>query len=147
MKQAIIWAIAFLTTAIPFSAQADNDKIISFENLPETSKKFIRTHFKEADVSYIKLEKEMLTKSYEVYFVDGSKVEFDKKGKWEEVDCVNQKVPEGIIPGKIQEYKGKKHPDFMIVKISRDRKGYEIELNNGVEIKFNTAFEVVEYDN
>lgn len=148
MKRLIILAIAALTMAVTFVAKADNDKPIRFENLPESSRKFILTHFKDIKISFIKEESDFfIWKSYDVFFVDGSKIEFDKKGNWEEVECVKSEIPSAIIPTPISAYTSQHHPEMKIIKISRNNKGYEIKLNNGIEIDFDKKFNMIKYDN
>lgn len=146
MKKTIFFMLALLAVASSCSLRADNDRPINFNQLPEVSKKFIRTHFNEQDVSFITMEQEVVSKSYDVYFKNGYKVEFDRKGEWEEVDCKQDAVPAAIVPKPIQDYVASKHPGFWIVKINRDRRDYEIDLNNGIEIKFDLKFNVIRYD-
>ncbi len=139
-----IYAI-FLFIA-PLSIKADNDRLIRFEQLPEVSRKFIHTHFNGKDISFVKAEQEFLSKSYSLYFVDGSKVEFDGKGKWEEIDCLKNEIPAEIVPKQITSYVTKNHPNAKIVKINCDRRDYEVKLDNFVEIKFDKRFNVIGYD-
>lgn len=138
--------VTLLTVVTLFTVKADNEKPIRFENLPDNSKEFIQKYFSEKDISFIKVETEILSKSYEVYFVNGSKVEFDRKGEWETIDCINKRIPDGIVPGKIAEHIAKNHFQSSIVKIERDRRDYEIELDNDLEIKFDLKFNVIKYD-
>jgi hypothetical protein len=146
MKATKFLMIAFFAFAVLGITKADNDKPIRFEQLPEKSKEFIRKYFSEKDISYLKVESDFLSKSYEIYFVDGSKVEFDKRGEWEKVECKNKRIPDGIAPDKIAQYVGKKHSDSKIIKIERDLRDYEIELDNKLEIKFDLKFNVIKYD-
>lgn len=39
------------------------------------------------------------------------------------------------------------YPDVRIVQIERDKRGYETDLSNGLEVRFNKQFKVVEIDN
>ena len=41
---------------------------------------------------------------------------------------------------------GKSFKGVPVVKIERDRKGYDVELQNKLEIKFDSKFNVLEYD-
>lgn len=146
MKPMRIFVVAYIMFATIFTANADNDRAINFEQLPEKSKTFIDEYFKGVDISYIKEERELLSKSYEVFFVDGSKVEFDTKGEWDTVDSFKDAIPEGIAPAEIVKYVEERHPSTYIVSIERDRKDYEVELNNNLEIKFDKMFNVIRYD-
>ena len=47
----------------------------------------------------------------------------------------------------IQQYLAKNYPDAKILKIEKtDRKGYEVDLNNGFDIEFDKKFNVIEFD-
>lgn len=138
---------AILIVATIDSAKANTDKPIRFEQLPNVSKEFIRKFFNEKDISYAKVDTDFFDKSYEVFFVNGSKVEFDKRGDWEEINCLNNGIPAEIIPVQIMKYIEKNHADLSIVKIERDSRDYEVMLNNKLEIKFDLKFDVIEYDN
>lgn len=146
MKTRNVLIVVICMFAAIFSAQADNDKPITFDLLPQTSKVFIMKYFSEKDISYAKIDKEFFSKSYEVFFVNGSKVEFKKDGTWKEIDCLKNQIPAGIVPGKITDYVKSNHPASKIVKIERNKKNYEIELDNDLEIKFDLAFNVIGYD-
>ena len=146
MKTITIIMVALMAFTSAFTARADNDKPVSVEQLPAKSREFIQEHFQNNTVSYAKMENDFLEKSYEVFFVNGSKVEFDKNGDWKDVDCGKEQVPAGIVPDQIGSYVKKNHPGQQIVKIDRDRRDYEIELKSGLEIKFDLKYRVIEYD-
>lgn len=135
----------FLITSV-FTAQASNDKPVSFAQLPEACKTFIRKHFNENNISYAKMERDFLQRSYDVFFTNGDKVEFDRNGKWESVECRKAAVPTEIVPAKIAEYVASKFPNSYIIKIDRDRREYEVDLNNNLEIRFDLKFNVIGYD-
>ena len=60
--------------------------------------------------------------------------------------CKYSEVPSAIVPKQIIEYVKKQHPQAKILQIERNSRGYEVELNNKLEIKFNLNFQVVEID-
>lgn len=126
---------------------AGNDKPIQVEELPKAAQQFIKSHFSNQSVAMAKMETEFLDKSYDVIFTNGDKVEFDKKGKWTNVDCKHTQVPAAIIPNAIQQYVGQHYPDAKVVQIElTDRKGYDVDLNNGFDIEFDKKFRVVDID-
>ncbi|MDR0347966.1 MAG: hypothetical protein LBH90_00550, partial [Tannerella sp.] len=71
MRTTKLLMIAFFAFTFLGAAKADNDRPIRFEQLPEKSKEFIRKYFSEEEISYLKLDDEFFSKSYEIYFVDG----------------------------------------------------------------------------
>lgn len=144
MKQLIILTVCLFT--LSGIAYADNDKPISVNELPQKARNFIQTFFSKHTVSYAKMEKDFLEKSYDVAFTNGEKIEFDKNGEWKEVSCKLTIVPDAVVPKQIKSYLTEQFPQAKILKIERDAKGYEVELNNKLDIKFNTQFQVVEID-
>lgn len=138
-----------LALVLPFGvsvASADNDRIIDKSKLPAAAQSFINEHFANAKLSYAKLDKDFLISSYEVVFADGSRLEFSNKGEWEEVDCRRNEVPAVLIPAALSEYVKANYPDNKIVRIERDSRGYELKLSNGLELKFNKDFVIVDID-
>lgn len=127
---------------------ADNDKMIQSDYLPMQAKEFISNYFNGIEVSYAKEEREALVLTgYEVMFSNGDKVEFDKKGQWTDVDCKYSVVPTGIVPTEIANYVTQKHPQEKIVQIDCDKRDYELELSNGIELKFDLKYNLIGYDN
>ena len=126
---------------------AGNDKPIQVTEMPKAAQEFIKSHFANQSVAMAKVETEFMDKSYDVIFTNGDKVEFDKKGKWTNVDCKHTQVPVAIIPTAIQQYVAKQYPDAKVLQIElTDRKGYEVDLSNGFDIEFDKKFRVVDID-
>jgi Protein of unknown function (DUF2874). len=146
MRTIRIFLITFLASVSVYTAKADNDRPITVSQLPTESQKFIQDFFKGIAVSYAIVDRDLFEKTYEVRFVNGTKVEFKRNGKWNKVDCQREAIPIGIIPIQIEEYVKNNHPGQSIVKIDKDRRDYEIDLSNGIEIKFNRRFQVIGYD-
>lgn len=143
MKKIILILVAM--TAFAAMAFADNSTPIQVVQMPTAAQNFIQKHFGDVQVSHAKQENG-LSKSYEVVFVNGNKLEFDARGEWTEVDCKHGVVPEGIVPRQLKHYVDKNHPGQKIVAISREARGYEIDLNNGLELKFNRNYRLVDMD-
>ena len=138
--------LAFLLTLSFASLRADNEKVIPVNQFPTTAQQMIKQHFGDKKVAVSKVETDMLSKSYEVIFTDGDKVEFDGKGNWEEIDCRFSSVPAGIIPAPIMNYVKENYPDTIIKKIEKDRREYEVKLSNRVELSFDMEFNLTDID-
>lgn len=141
-----IGLILMCVLAVHAMAIAGNDKQIAVNQLPNNAVSFIQKHFDTANVSYAKVDKDIFDKSYEVIFVDGSKVEFDKKGEWKEVDCQFTSVPVAVIPTPINDFISTHHQGKKVMEIDRDRKDYEVKLDNGFELKFDLKFNFIGAD-
>ncbi|MBE6276498.1 MAG: hypothetical protein E7096_09210 [Bacteroides sp.] len=141
--------VLLLVTLVSFSftSMADDDKPIRVSEMPRQAQKFIETHFKGQTVALAKMETDFMSKSYDVIFTNGDKLEFDKKGHWTKVDCEHSQVPTAVLPVAIQKYIGQHYGRSKVKQIElTDRKGYEVELSNGVELKFNKKFQVIDID-
>jgi len=142
--------LAFLFVGLfvlSLTAWADGDKPIQVTEMPKAAQQFIQRHFANLSVAVAKMETDFMAKSYDVIFTNGDKVEFDRKGKWTNVDCEHSQVPQEVIPVAIQKYVAKYYPEAKVLKIElTDRKGYDVELNNGFEVEFDKNFKVREID-
>ena len=143
MKKLVFLLVCLFT--LQTVARADDDKPIQVTQMPQLAQQFIK--LSDSKVALAKMESDFLYKSYEVIFTNGNKVEFDKKGNWEEVDCKHSSVPVAIIPAAIQKYVTTHYPDAKVLKIERDKKDYEVKLSNRTELKFDLKFNLIDIDN
>ncbi len=128
------------------TASADNDTPITVDQLPKTAQTFIGTHFPNHKVAYAKEERDLMKVSYDVTFTDGTKLEFDKNGEWKEVDTKPATVPAAIIPERIASYIHSHYPNVAIVAIDRTPRKYEVELANGLDVKFDIRYNFIGVD-
>ena len=127
-------------------AHAGNDTPIQVSQLPQKAQTFISTHFSNLKVALATVESEVFSKTYDVMFTTGEKLEFDKSGQWTEVKTKPAAVPSEIVPEAIQTWVSSHYADAHIVKVERESKTYEVELSNRVEVKFNSKFHVIDID-
>ena len=145
MKKLVLLLVCLFT--LQTVARADDDKPIQVTQMPQPVQQFIKQHFADSKVALAKMESDFFYKSYEVIFTNGNKVEFGKNGNWEEVNCKYTSVPTAIIPTTIQKYVTTNYPDTRVLKIERDKKEYEVQLSNRVELKFDLKFNLIDIDN
>lgn len=127
--------------------RADDDRPIAVTQLPASAQQFIKKHFAGNQVAFAKMEKDWFSKSYDVTFTNGNKLEFDEKGEWTEVDCKYTSVPAAIVPKAIADYVAQNYKDVRILKIDRDTRDYEVKLSNRLELKFDLQFNLIDIDN
>ncbi len=105
--------------------------------LPAQARELIAKNFPKAKVSYIKIDKDLFkSTTYETTLSNGTEIEFNSKGEWLEVDCKKETVPAYFVTDEIGKYIRANFAGQRIVQISRDRKGYDVELSNGLDVKF-----------
>lgn len=127
-----------------FSLVAEPEKPVTIKNLPQISQQFLSTHFSNLTFSS-GVQEGLNNVEYTIKYTDGTEVEFDAKGQWKEVKS-RISVPDAIIPAKILQYVKVKYSNAEIVKIEKDRNGFEIELSNDIDLVFNTDGDFVKVD-
>lgn len=143
-KIVMILAAAF---GLTFAVSARDTYAHDASVLPEAARTTISNNFK-AKVSVVKIEKTLgRVDEYEVVLADGSEITFDRTGNWDNVEVANTaSVPKSFVPAAVSEYVKKAHSGTRIVGIDKERTGYDVELSNGIDIKFDKAGNFVRYD-
>lgn len=145
MKKILFVVVAMLLSIPSLFAE---ERVINEKALPKNAKAFIAEHFKMDKISIATEERDGFGKDYKVILTSGVKIEFDKNGNWTDVECKrNRAIPAKIVPEKIAKYVKGRFPSNVITQIDRDRRGIEVELNNGVELKFNNNGDLIKFDN
>ena len=133
MKRMRLFFIALLSMMVTSVAFAD-DKPIPVEKLPAAARTFVDTNFPGKKILYA----EKAWNSYECRLDDGTKIDFTSKGEWKQVDCHGMSaVPAVLVPEAIKQYVETNFSNCMITKIDKERHGYDIELSNDLELRFN----------
>lgn len=136
----------FLLVGFAFTANAQKTTIAKTA-LPANAQNFLKTHFAGQEPSYIIMDKETFSTDYKVQFVHDIEVEFDSKGNWEEVDGNHTSIPAAIVPKTIASYIKTKFANSTVTKISKDYRGYDVDLSNGLELEFNQKGNFIRIDN
>ena len=144
MKKWLIIVVCLVVFSVP--AKADDGKVIPVSKMPQTAQEFMAKYFSGMEVAVAEQEGMFWEKSYDVTFNNGNKLEFDGNGKWKSVDCNYTSVPKEIVPAPIAGYIKAKFPGTRIIKIEKDDRRIDVELDNGTDLEFNSAFELVELD-
>lgn len=127
-------------------ANASNDKPINVNELPAKAQTLLSTHFKGQKVMLATIESGVVSRSYDVVLRNGTKLEFDKKGNLTEIDCKQGIVPSQLIPQPIKNYLKENYRGEAVRKIELNKKEYEVELTNGIDLTFNKHFQLIDID-
>ena len=103
--------------------------------LPEAITTFLKQHFPNATVAGVEPDNEHGGLEYDVYLNDGTQVDFDTNNQWEKVESMKG-VPAALVPKAIATYVKGNYQNLAITKINKEYGGYEIELANGMDLKF-----------
>ena len=139
--------LAVCAVALCFAACTSETVSHDATQLPKKARDIINQNFSSA-ISLIETEKSMgSVKEYEVTLTDGSEISFNGNGEWKSVDTpTNIPVPAGLVPTNIAKFVAEKHAGAFIVGLDKNKKGFEVELSNDVEIQFDPAGNFIKYD-
>ena len=105
--------------------------------LPAAAQTTLKKNFK-SEVSLVKTDRTLgRVTEYEVILTDGTEISFDRSGNWKEVEVRrSSEVPSAFVPDGVKAYVKQYQKGAKVVGIERKRGGYDVELSNGVEMKF-----------
>ena len=140
-----IATLLFSLALISVAANAD-DKPVDFQQLPSSAKTFIKSEFPLESISFITKDSDLLDTTYDVHFASGLKIEFGSNGEWKEISRTSSPVEIRFVPKQIVSTVSSRWPGAEFKKIERYRHGYEVELTNRMELKFDKKFRLTEID-
>ena len=143
MKKIVLSLMGLVVWAASWAA---GDKLIRFEELPEAARATVNRYFDADQVASVKQEYEWLGSVYEVKFYDGTEIDFLGNGEWKEIDCTPRALPAGLVPSGIARLIEKRFPERKVVKIERDRRDWEVELDDGTDLKCDLQFNLIDID-
>lgn len=144
MKKFILF-FTLIISVISVSARSNYSHNVA--DLPMAAQTTLKNNFK-ASLSHIKIEKDFgKVSEYDVILTDGSEITFDRNGNWKEIEVKNtSSIPSALIPVAIDTYVKNNQKKVKITGIEKSRSGYEVELSNGVEMKFDLNGKFLRYD-
>lgn len=139
--------LILLFNLVSIIACADEDRPIAMNQLPQEAQTFISTYFGQAQPAFAKIDRDFLNKDYEVIFVDGTQLKFNGKGIWTKIDCQRNPVPSVLVPQQVAAAVARTWNAFFITEMEKDGKFFDITLSNGMEITFDSNYNMIDYDN
>lgn len=145
IKKILLMLVAVIGISTAAGAKDTYSRDVSV--LPKAAQTVLSQNFKSG-VSVIKIDKDFgRISEYEVILTDGVEITFDRNGNWENIEVPNQSsVPAAFVPNAISAYVKANQPGQRIVGIDKERSGYDVELSNGVDMKFNKEGKFLRYD-
>ena len=136
---AVIAAMAFFGMSCTEEPNGGNNS-----NYPEINT-FVETYFSQTSIQQVKDENDEI----EVKLADRTEIDFYLNYDWKMIDCeysqVYVSVPTELVPAQITDYVTANYPNNHIDKIEKKQNGgWEIELDNDIEIEFDQDFNVIE---
>ena len=124
-----------------------SDRPVLPAQLPVPIQTFVQQNFPGQTVTFAQKDLELTGWKYEVFLADGTHIDFDTDDMWDKIECpLTTPVPTALIPPPVAATIQANYPDAMITKIDKERNGFEVDLANGLELKFNKQGAIVEMD-
>ena len=142
MKKFILILLA-LITVLPAAAE---DVEITFDQLPQKARNIILKAFPDTKIKKVDMERRASLLQYEVKLAGGIKMQFSKDGNFTECECTKGTVPDILIPAKIRAFVAKEFPGRSIRRIEHDNKLFEVLLDNGDELSYNSSYRLIDID-
>lgn len=139
----LIYTIIALLTVLPIMAE---DVEITYDRLPSKARGVIESVFPDTKVKKVNMERRASLIQYEVKLQGGIKLQFNKAGEFTECECKDTPVPDKLVPARIMEITRKEFPEQKIMRIEHDSKLYELVLDNGYELSFNSSYRLIDVD-
>lgn len=145
MKYTLAFALLAILS-IGFASCKNETTATDMKGVPTEIQQEVNKNFTSKVITVTTEKNTLGNDEYKIVLADGTKVEYEGT-QWEEVTVpVGQTVPEYFVMEPISKYVAANMPGQTIVKIERDKKGYEVKLANGVELKFDTAGKFLKVD-
>lgn len=123
-----------------------DDRPVTYDQLPEAAKTFIKKHFPKANLVYATVDDDLIRPDFEVRLDNGFEIQFENDGSLDKIETREGNVPEVLIPEKIREYVRKNYPHVTYKEYEVGTRSYEVKLSNKLELKFNSSFVLIEID-
>ena len=145
MKYTFAFALLAILS-IGFASCTNETTTTDMTTLPVAVQNTVKNNFTGNVVSVTTEDSAIGVEEYEVCLDDGTKISFAGE-EWDEVEMpLGVSVPSYFLLSPISEYVATNYPGQAIVQISKDNKGYEIELANGIDIDFDINGNFIKVD-
>lgn len=137
---------AITLVALTMLITACDDKPVLPSQLPPQITAFVQQNFPGRTISFAQKDYVFFGSKYDVVLDDATSIEFDTDNMWDKIDCQFKPVPATVIPAPITTTATANFPGAIIVSIDHEHYGYEVKLNNGLELKFNKQGALIDMD-
>ena len=140
----MLYTVLALMLVLPVAAE---DVEITFDKLPEKAQKAVKMAFPDTKIKKVDMERRASLIQYEVKLAGGYKMQFSKEGTFTECECTDEGgVPSVLIPSKIREVLDQEFKDWKVKRLEHDGKLFELLLDNGYELSFNSSYRLIDID-
>ena len=139
-----IISYSFIVSLIMSSLLMANDQVIPVTSIPQEAKTFLNKYYPNIELVFAEKDRNEI----DVTLANGAEVSFFNNGQWKNVDGNNQAIPTGFISAPVLAAVKKAYPDANIIQIEKENSGFDVKLDNRVQLKMDKNGKVysTEYD-
>lgn len=134
-----ITSIIFITSSCNSDDSDSREVMVEITELPEQSRTFLQTNFNGFQVNRATKDVSSFDEYYEIFVNNGITIDFNRIGEWTEVDGNGLSIPTSFIDEEIVSYINTNYPTFPIENIDKKPYGYDVDLINNTELRFDTS--------
>lgn len=127
-------------------ASCDKDEVIAEAELPTKARDFVTTHFPEQTISQVVKDKDGKSVSFDVVLDNGIDLDFKEDGSCTSIEGFSQ-LPDSVIPEDILAYVNQNYPENFITEWELEGNEQEVQINSGIELRFNVNGTFLNIDN
>lgn len=107
--------------------------------VPEAVTAFVKQYFPNATIAGVEQDSDHGGLEYDIYLSDGTQIDFDANNQWDKIESHATAIPAALIPQAIASYVKSNYQNTTITKIDREVYGYEVEIANGLDLRFDKS--------
>jgi hypothetical protein len=117
--------------------------------VPKEIQRFVTVNFPSSKIVKVETDRKYNGIEHEIRLDNGAKIDFDTNNTWESIDCkkASVSVPVKVLPQNIAKYIANSYPSQTIIEIDKDTYGYELKLDNRLELIFDKNGTFIRIDN
>lgn len=142
-KTTLILIVTLFIVALGDIAQAQNR-----QNVPKKIANYVAIHFPNNPVVDFEIDSDNGRVKYDVELRDGTDLKFNHRMNVIKIDSdlYSRPLPASVVPAPIIRYVKANFPSSSVVKWKRERGGYDVELDNDMELRINSKGILIKID-
>jgi hypothetical protein len=123
----------------------DKESVLPTASIPAEITAYANTHFPSLPLLQVVKENDGFVLTYNVILQGNIDLEFNRRKEIIEIDGVTA-LPSSVIPDAIETYVSTNFPDNFITNWALENKGQQVQLDNGLDLKFDMDGNFKRYD-
>ncbi len=133
-----ILVLAFMGTSCSSDDNNPSKSAILYTELSTECKTFVEDYFYLYEVFTVEKDVNSVIEYYEIKLIGGTEIDLNQSCQWTSVDGNNQPIPTGFINTSIVEYVATNYPTTVIESIEKETYGFDVDLLNNTELRFDS---------